>query len=282
GPAIPVGITPPTAIPGAVPLKPTANLAPPARVAPGLRPGEHGSETRAYTHPARAVEPYRPAAAVQPAARSWTRPAAIAVLVLLLAVGGGLYVMQSQKAAEVRTARTDADIQADVNRVLSSPDLTRQASVQAGVKEGVVTLTGTAESQFASEMADGLVRGMEGVRVVRNQITVKPPPTSVASGTETQPTSDAEAQAAPSQAAPRRDRLAEPPAEGAAVRGRRERARQLLATAQEQVRQGNYEAAIQSLEEAQRLEPANNFVREALRRARRAQETEKEILRRRR
>ncbi|MGH9510144.1 MAG: BON domain-containing protein, partial [Terriglobales bacterium] len=234
--------------------------------------------------PPRAAEPYRPRpAVVEPEERSWARPAIIGVVVLLIAVGVGAYFMQSQKGAEVRAARTDADIQADVNRVLSSPELTRQASVQGGVKEGVVTLIGTAESQFASEMADGLVRGMDGVRVVRNQITVKPPATAVASGTDAQSTSDVQSQPAPnSVAAPPRDRLAEPPGEGAGVRARKERARQLLATAVEQVRQGNYDAAIQSLEEAQRLDPSNVQVREALRRARRAQETEREILRRRR
>jgi serine/threonine-protein kinase len=289
-----VGITTPTTIrPGAPPPKPPAKPAPPppraaaptpdrARVAPGLRPG-------APPHPA---EPYRPRAAVEPEGRSWARPAVIAAVVLLVAVGIGAYVMQSRKTANAPVARTDAAILADVDRVLSSPELTRQATVQAGVKEGVVTLTGTAQSQFASEMADGLVRGMDGVRVVRNQITVKPPApsqaggTDKAGGTDTQRTSSAGVEAAdsaaPSAATPRRDRSAQPSDEGAGVRGRRERARQLLATAAEQVRQGNYEAAIQSLEEAQKLDPSNNLVREALRRARRAQETEKEILRRRR
>ncbi|MGH9649270.1 MAG: serine/threonine protein kinase, partial [Terriglobales bacterium] len=264
-----VGITTPTTIRPAAPLpKPPPKPAPPpARVAPppSSRPAP------AAPAPPRAAEPYRPRAA-EPEERSWARPAIIGVVVLLLVAGGGVYFMQSRKTADVPVARTDADIQADVNRVLSSSELTRQATVQGGVNEGVVTLTGTAESQFASEMADGLVRGMDGVRVVRNQITVKPLPTSVASSTDTQSTSDVQSQPAPtSVAAPPRARVAEPPGEGAGVRGRRERARQLLATAQEQVRQGNYEAAIQSLEEAQRLEPANNFVREALRRARRAQ-----------
>ncbi|MGH9601478.1 MAG: serine/threonine protein kinase, partial [Terriglobales bacterium] len=180
-----VGITTPTTIRPAVPSpKPPSKPAPPparaavppldrARVAPGLRPGA----------PPRAGEPYRPRTA-EPEVRSWARPAIIGVVVLLLAVVVGVYMTQSQKATEVRAARTDADIQADVNRVLSSPELTRQATVQGGVKEGVVTLTGTAESQFASEIADGLVRGMDGVRVVRNQITLKPAPASVAGSTD--------------------------------------------------------------------------------------------------
>jgi hypothetical protein len=122
--------------------------------------------------------------------------------------------------------------------------------------------------------------------VVRNQIAVKPTDTQVAGGTGTQPSVESERQAAPiagppGVASPRREPLAESPVEGP-VRVRRERARQLLATAVEQVRQGNYDAAIQSLEEAQRLDPTNLQVREALRRARRAQQTEREILRRRR
>ncbi len=279
--------------PVAPPKPPARPAPPPPRAAPP--PPRPAVPSRAAPQPPvplppRPVEPYRPRAYAAPEERTWARPAVIAVVVLLAAVGIGAYVLQSQKGAEVRAARTDADIQADVNRVLSSPELARQATVHASVKDGVVTLTGTAESQFASEMADGLVRGMDGVRVIRNQIAVKPPASSVTTGAPAQPAPAAGAEAArrpvePSTAAPRRDRRpasVEPADSAAPARQARERARQLLGAAADQVRAGNYEGAIRTLEEAERLDPSNQPVREALRRARRAQETEREILRRRR
>lgn len=272
-----VGISTPTSF--STPTRPVA--APAKPVNPAARPAAPPPSRPAPPLPPTA-EIYQPKRAPAPAGRNWTQIAIIGVIALVLVGGASVYLMQSKKTAEVQAARTDSDIQADVDRVLASAELTRQASVQGSVKEGVVTLTGTAESQFASEMADGLVRGMEGVRVVRNQIAVKPPDTQVAGSTETQRPVESERQGVPAVvASPRRDSVAEPPVEGP-VRVRRERARQLLATAVEQVRQGNYDAAIQSLEEAQRLDPTNLQVREALRRARRAQETEREILRRRR
>jgi serine/threonine protein kinase len=271
-----VGVTTPTSIRPSPSPKLPPKPAPPPRVPapPAARPAPPRPPV---------ADGYPPRRAVPAEGTNWNRVAIIGVVILVLSAGVGFYWMQSQKTTQVQAARTDADIQADVSRVLSSPELTRQATVQGSVKEGVVTLTGTAESQFASEMADGLVRGMDGVRVVRNQISVKPPETQVAGNTETQRPVEAERQAAPPTVEPRTGRVAaEPqPMDGARLRAR-ERARQLLSTAIEQVRQGNYDAAIQSLEEAQRLDPTNLQVREALRRARRAQETEREILRRRR
>lgn len=53
---------------------------------------------------------------------------------------------------------------------------------------------------------------------------------------------------------------------------------QLLARAREQADDGLYEQALESLEEARRLDPRDVRIRELMRRVRRAQQTEREVL----
>lgn len=70
-------------------------------------------------------------------------------------------------------------------------------------------------------------------------------------------------------------------AAGNAQARRKQLADLLIATAAHDARAGNYGPAIRALEFTERLHPADSVVREALRRTRRAQQTEREVLSRR-
>lgn len=71
--------------------------------------------------------------------------------------------------------RTDADIAADVVRVLRAQDSVPEA-VQAAVHDGYVTLTGPVQWLFQKSAAEDAVRHVRGVRRVTNYITVTPQP----------------------------------------------------------------------------------------------------------
>jgi osmotically-inducible protein OsmY len=77
----------------------------------------------------------------------------------------------------LKTARTDPDIAADVTRALKfRPDIA--ASVQVGVHQGHVTLTGAVEWMLQKTAAERAVEHVPGVRGIRNHIQVSPRTTS--------------------------------------------------------------------------------------------------------
>jgi len=49
------------------------------------------------------------------------------------------------------------------------------AKIEVAVKEGVVTLTGTVDNDAAKAAAETVAKGVDGVKSVTNNITVKPP-----------------------------------------------------------------------------------------------------------
>ena len=63
--------------------------------------------------------------------------------------------------------KSDADLQKDVQSKVNTPGVT------AAVKDGVVTLTGTVETQAASKTAESAAK-VEGVKSVTNNIQIKP------------------------------------------------------------------------------------------------------------
>ncbi len=63
--------------------------------------------------------------------------------------------------------KSDADIQKDAQSKVNTPGVT------ASVKDGVVTLTGTVETQAASKTAESAAK-VDGVKSVTNNIQIKP------------------------------------------------------------------------------------------------------------
>ena len=63
--------------------------------------------------------------------------------------------------------KSDADLQKEVAGKINTPGVT------AAVKDGVVTLTGTVETQAASKTAESAAK-VEGVKSVTNNIQIKP------------------------------------------------------------------------------------------------------------
>jgi osmotically-inducible protein OsmY len=85
----------------------------------------------------------------------------------------GVRAVANDIEVRLKLERTDADIAADVARILelrhTIPD-----SVQAAVHRGHVTLTGTVEWLFQKREAEKALRHIKGLRAVVNHITVAP------------------------------------------------------------------------------------------------------------
>ena len=81
----------------------------------------------------------------------------------------------SSSTAPARTHhmhKPDSAITASVKtKLLASPD-TSGMKIHVSTKNGVVTLSGKAQSEQEKESADGIAKGVRGVRSVKNQLTV--------------------------------------------------------------------------------------------------------------
>lgn len=71
-------------------------------------------------------------------------------------------------------AAGDAFITGKVKTVLIADPDVKALRIDVDTKNGVVTLTGTADSAAHSDKATTVARGVEGVKSVDNQLTVKP------------------------------------------------------------------------------------------------------------
>lgn len=69
--------------------------------------------------------------------------------------------------------RDDADVERDVREALLVDPATGNFAVHADVTEGVVTLTGATDSWAGKQLAAETVKGVKGVRAVRNDIDVE-------------------------------------------------------------------------------------------------------------
>ncbi len=92
-------------------------------------------------------------------------------MVLTLAVAAGACKSGPDDAALTQSVK--AKIQAAANLA--------GAKVDVAVKEGVVTLSGTVDNDAAKAAAETVAKGVEGVKSVTNNITVKPPAPPAAS-----------------------------------------------------------------------------------------------------
>ena len=79
-----------------------------------------------------------------------------------------------QGANTAKAAMDDAAITAQVSASLAKdPDLSALA-INVDTKDGVVTLTGPAKSQQASDRATQLAKGIDGVKRVENKLEIRP------------------------------------------------------------------------------------------------------------
>ncbi len=74
----------------------------------------------------------------------------------------------------VPATRPDAEINADLERVLSSDSVARRYGLAAHVKDGVVRLEGAVDSIVAAELVTNAVKQVSGVRGVDDGLSVRP------------------------------------------------------------------------------------------------------------
>jgi len=72
------------------------------------------------------------------------------------------------------TARSGEDIRRDVETALFYDGVVSSLGIQVEVRDGVVTLRGTVDSEHAREHAEEDARAVPGVRQVINLLTVRP------------------------------------------------------------------------------------------------------------
>src|SRR5688572_84333 len=87
----------------------------------------------------------------------------------------GVRAVANDLQVTLRLERTDADIAADVVRALDQ-HATLPLGIQAVVRHGQVTLTGTVHTLFARVVAEKSLRYVKGITGVVNRIAVTPQP----------------------------------------------------------------------------------------------------------
>jgi serine/threonine protein kinase len=238
---------------------------------------------RAMTPPRMITPP--PRAAASPAYPRFAPPPErsgsgvwITVLILLvaMAIGGGAYLYYhgpgtaaAPPVASVPAPPDDSAILEEVKRTLASSDSTRNASFEAKVENGVVTLSGKTNRQNEADMAGALAAGLAGVKRVKNEIEVEKPPQAAAAS---------EPVAEP----PPRETARKAPAEEAGAAGKKRKARDLAKLGQSQVDGGDYGAAVDTFQQALDLDPSNAAAQQGLSKAQKAKQTEEDIMKRRR
>jgi osmotically-inducible protein OsmY len=68
--------------------------------------------------------------------------------------------------------RTDAQIEAVIEEVLTDDPWLDASGIQVSVQQGIVTLTGTVPSRAAKRRAEALAERVGGVRDVRNALAI--------------------------------------------------------------------------------------------------------------
>ena len=78
-----------------------------------------------------------------------------------------------QKASQAGQAIDDATITTSIKSKYLADDTLKGLDISVDTDHGVVTLTGTVQSDSAKELATKIAQGVEGVTSVNNQLTVK-------------------------------------------------------------------------------------------------------------
>jgi osmotically-inducible protein OsmY len=92
-----------------------------------------------------------------------------------LALVAGLTVMATAVRADTGEGRKDLQVFNDISKAVTRyPQFTIFDSVDANVKDGVVTLTGRVTMPYKKDAIEKRVAKIDGVRQVRDEITVLP------------------------------------------------------------------------------------------------------------
>lgn len=91
----------------------------------------------------------------------------------------GMVLTLSLAFGACKSGPDDAALTASVKAKIQSAANLAGAKVEVAVKEGVVTLSGTADNDAAKAAAESVAKAVEGVKSVTNNITVKPPVAAV-------------------------------------------------------------------------------------------------------
>ena len=226
--------------------------------------------------------PQAPVPAVRAAARPIpTRPAQknrsslwATIVILLVGGAGGGYWWYSQRPAAVAvtpvviakpSALSDESIQTKIKNSISGSSALRD--VEVTVKDGVVTLGGHAAKFSDADTAMALVSGLPGVKEVHNNVATGP-----AAATKEPPVA-----AEPKREPPKKER-AVPKGPDARTLAR---VRELVATGNQQIENGEYQTAINAFQSALTLDPASSDAATGLQRANKARQAEEDIQRRR-
>jgi hyperosmotically inducible periplasmic protein len=80
----------------------------------------------------------------------------------------------------------DAAITTSVKAKMAADPTVPMTKISVDTKDGVVTLTGEVDNDAAKQKAESIAKGVEGVKSVKNQLTVKPAaPPPVAANNDT-------------------------------------------------------------------------------------------------
>jgi serine/threonine-protein kinase len=193
-------------------------------------------------------------------------------LVVVLAAGAGAYFWMSKKPpAVVPPSRTqpvsDASLVNSVSGQLQQAPNLKSAKISVAAANGVVTLTGTADSAANREEAAKTAAAVQGVTQVVNSLVVQALPPDMASKVQT------ESQPKPVKPQPAQQPARVSPQSLGAAEAKRQ-ARELLAVAQVQMTRADYASAISSYQQAVRLDPSNAAANAGLKKARQAKAQE--------
>ena len=281
--------TPKASKPAPAETRPTASAAvktPPPMSMPKLRTGAAAAAAPAVssiaepifdrTHPAPQVKaPTFDAMNVTERPGSKMPLIATAAVVGILVLGALIFWPKKSATSHNDTASQETSVKTDDGKVLldvqqllaTSPTFN---SVNATVKQGVVTLSGLVASKSDSDRADGIVKNSMGVKDVRNEIVVdskkiakleaaaNPPPPKPAKPAAAAKNRNTKVAAVVETPAP----VAAPPANPGQVR-----ARAMIALGNRQVDSGDYSGAVNAFQSALILDPGNAAAEAGLRRA---------------
>lgn len=92
----------------------------------------------------------------------------------------GMVLTLAVAAGACKSGPDDAALTQSVKAKIQSAANLAGAKIEVAVKDGAVTLTGTADNDAAKAAAEGIAKAVEGVKSVKNDITVKPPAATAA------------------------------------------------------------------------------------------------------
>jgi len=232
------------------------------------------------------MTPPRPPQAPVPAVRAAARPIPArpaqknrsslwaTIVILLVGGAGGGYWWYTQHTSPAPAAPvvvvqaraiSDESIQTKIKNSISGSSALRD--VEVTVKDGVVTLGGHAAKFSDADTAMALVSGLPRVKEVHNNVATGP-----AAATKEPPAVEVK-----KEPPPKRERTVPKGPDARTLA----RVRELVATGNQQIENGEYQTAINAFQSALTLDPASSDAATGLQRANKARQAEEDIQRRR-